>query len=114
MSDEVDVLHADKHESLLQIDRDMKLIFCMQINIKVFYKLISTLWASKVSYKVVVALLMGMIKHSQSTSLQDLKKEVRDGVHLCMQINIKVSKNWHFLFLMEVPDMSKLPKIGSW
>ena len=31
MSDEVDFLHADKHESLLQIDRDMKLIF-LQVN----------------------------------------------------------------------------------
>ena len=45
----------------------MKLIFCMQIN-------------TKVSYKVILSLLMGMIKHSQSTqskkfsiSLQYLK-----------------------------------------
>ena len=70
---EVDFLHGDKHETLLQIDTmilmrwssipkvlkiaslqclytlyqkrglEMKLIFCMEINIKVFYKLISTL-----------------------------------------------------------------------
>ena len=76
MNDEVDFLHADKHESFLQIDSmildgddqafpkflkqqvlqclyntskkklDMKLIFCMQINIKISYKLISKLWAS--------------------------------------------------------------------
>ena len=74
VSDEVDFLHADKHQSYLQIDTmilmgmvkqsqssqnskfamslqylkkkklEIKLIFCMQINIKVFYKLISTLW----------------------------------------------------------------------
>ena len=72
LSDEVDFLHADKHESLLQIDSmilmgmvkhsqssqnskfamfhnilkkklEMKLIFCMQINIKISHKLISTL-----------------------------------------------------------------------
>ena len=77
VSDAVDFLHADKHESLPQIQTkifwwgwssipkvtkiaslqcfyniskkmlEMKLIFWMQINIKVFYKLISTLWASK-------------------------------------------------------------------
>ena len=78
VSDTVDFLHADKHESLLQIDTmilmetvkysqssqnrkfamslqylkkklELKLTFCMQINIKVSYKLISTLWASKIS-----------------------------------------------------------------
>ena len=72
VSDEVDFLHAYKHERLLQIDTmilmgsssipkvskmaslqclckiskkklDMKLIFCMQMNIKILYKLISTL-----------------------------------------------------------------------
>ena len=47
LSDEVDFLHTDKHESLLQIVNNfftispkkkklkMKLIFCMQIDIKV-------------------------------------------------------------------------------
>ena len=81
VSDKVDFfLHADKHENLIlwffdedgqpfpkfprllictvfTISRkklDMKLIFCMQINIKV-------------SYKVIIPLLMGIIKHSQST-----------------------------------------------
>ena len=41
---------------------------------------------------------MGMIKHFQSTqsnkfalSLNYLKKEVRDGVIFCLQINMKVS-----------------------
>ena len=75
MSDEVDFLHAEKHESLLQIDTmiwmgmvkhsqisqnskyvmslqylkkklEMKLTFSMQINIKFSYKLILRLWAS--------------------------------------------------------------------
>ena len=74
MNDEVDVLHARKHESLRQIDtlilmetvkhfqssqnskftmsvqnlkKDVtdEVDFCMEINIKVAYKLISTLWA---------------------------------------------------------------------
>ena len=76
--DEVDFLHADKHQSFLQVD-------------------FNTL-GIKVSYKVILSLLMGMIKHSQSTqsnkfaiSLQYLKKEVRNGVHFWIQINIKVS-----------------------
>ena len=54
---------------------EMKFIFYMQINIKV-------------SYKVILSLLMGIIKHFQSTqrnkfviSLQYLQKEVMNGVH---------------------------------
>ena len=83
--DEVDFLHADKHQSFLQVD-------------------LNTL-GIKVSYKVILSLLMGMMKHSQSTrnnkltiSLQYLKKEVRNGVHFCMQINVKVSTSWHYQF----------------
>ena len=71
VSDEVDFLYADKHESFLQIDTmilmemgieslqclynisknnlEMKLIFFMHINIKVSHKLISALWSLKFS-----------------------------------------------------------------
>ena len=66
--DEVDFLDVDKHQSFLQLD-------------------FNTL-GIKVSYKDIPSLLMGMIKHCQSTqsnkfaiSLQYLKKEVRNGVH---------------------------------
>ena len=59
--DEVDFLHVDKHQSFLQADFNTLSI--------------------KVSYKVILLLLLGMIKHSQSTqsnkfaiSLQYLKK----------------------------------------
>ena len=45
--DEVDFLHTDKHQSFLQVD-------------------FNTL-GIKVSYKVILSFLMGMIKHSQST-----------------------------------------------
>ena len=45
--DEVDFVHADKHQSLLQVD-------------------FNTL-GIKVSYKVILSLLMGMIKYFQST-----------------------------------------------
>ena len=63
----VDFLHAYKHQSFLQVNLNTLLI--------------------KVSCKVKLSLLMGMIKHSQSThsnkfviSFQYLKKEVRNGV----------------------------------
>ena len=67
--DAVDVSQADKHQSFQQAD-------------------LSTL-GNKVSYKVMIlSLLMGMIKDSQSIesskfaiSLQYLKIEVRDGAH---------------------------------
>ena len=56
----------------------------MQINIKVDFNTLGI----KVSYKMILSLLMGMMKHSQNTqsnkfaiSLHYLKKEVRDGVH---------------------------------
>ena len=59
---------ADEHQSFLQVD-------------------FNTL-GIKDAYKVILSLLLGMIKHSQSTqsnkfaiSLQYLKKEVRKGVH---------------------------------
>ena len=45
--DEVDFLHVDKHQSFLQVD-------------------FNTL-GTKVSCKVILSLLLGMIKHSQSS-----------------------------------------------
>ena len=75
--DEVDFLHAYKHKSFLQVNFNIK-----------------------VCYKVILSLLMGITKHPQSTqsnklviSLQYPKTEIRDGVHFCMQIIIKVSTN---------------------
>ena len=66
--DEVDFLHIDKNQSFLQVN-------------------FNTL-GIKVSYKVILSWI-GMIKHYESTqnnkfavSLQYLKREVRDGVHL--------------------------------
>ena len=61
-------LRVDKHQSFLQVN-------------------FNTL-GIKVSYKVILSLLMGMTKHSENTQsnafliyLQYLKKEVRDGVY---------------------------------
>ena len=83
VNDEVDLLHADKHENVLQIDivilmrmvnylqsfqnsmvaflynisknrLEIKLIFCLQINIKV-------------ACKVILSFFMSMVKHFQSS-----------------------------------------------
>ena len=69
--DEVEFLHADKYQSFLQGDFNA-------LGIKVFYKLI-------------LSLLMGIIKHFQSTqsnkfalSLKYLQKEFRDGVYFLL------------------------------
>ena len=69
--DEVDFLYADKHQSFLQVDFNILGI--------------------KVPYKVVLSLLMGRIKHSQSTqsnkfaiSLQYLKKKLGMEFIFCM------------------------------
>ena len=76
--DEVVFLHADKHPSFLQV-------YFSSLGVKVFYKLI-------------LSLLMGIIKHSQSTqfnkfaiSLQYLQKEVSEGVHF-----LRLVKHWSF------------------
>ena len=86
--DEVDTLHAHIHQSFLQAD-------------------FNTL-GIRASYKVILSLLMGMIKHCQSTQnnkfailLQYLKKEVRDGVHF---LDADKHQSFHKLalfFLME-------------
>ena len=98
--DKVDFLHADKLQSFLQV----------YFNILV----------AKVSYQLILSLLMDMMSHSQSTqinkfaiSLQYLKKKVREGVHF-----LHLDKYQSFyklaLFWWKWPDMSKLPKIGIW
>ena len=87
--DEVHFLLTDKHQSFLQVD-------------------FNTL-GTKVFYKVILSLLIGMIQYSQSTqsnkfaiSLQYLKKEVRNGVHF---LHADKHQNFYKLalsFLMEV------------
>ena len=53
--------------------KDMKLIFCVQINIKSFFKLIPSLIPSYV--------WLGMPKLPKITTLQNLQKEVSDEVN---------------------------------
>ena len=85
---EVDFLHSDKHQSFLKLD-------------------FNTL-GIKVSYIVILSLLMDMIKHSQSTQSTHClykisKKKIGIEFIFCMQMSIK----WKW------PHMSKVPKIGS-
>ena len=118
MSDEVDFLHADKHKSLLlslllislptpqkwdEISR-----FLHVGKYQSFRQVDFNTLGIKEAYKVILSLLLGMIKHSQSTqgnkfaiSLQYLKKEVRTGVHFLYADGQSFYK-LGLLFLMEV------------
>ena len=87
----------------------VKFIFCRQINMKVSYRLISTLLASKLSYKVILWILMGMIKHSRSTqsnqfamSLQYLKKRSWEWSSFLHGDKSQSFYKLALLFLMEV------------
>ena len=83
----------------------MKLIFCLQLNVKVFYKLIVSSW-------VYVAC------HSQSThndkfaiSLQYLNENVKDEIDFYLQIKIKGT--FKLILSFYVCGMPNLPKITS-
>ena len=97
--DQIDFLHADIHQIFQQVN-------------------FNTL-GIKVSYKVILSLLTGTMKHCQSTqsnkfaiSLQRLKKKTLGMEFIfCMQINTKVSKSWDYCFWWKSPDMSKVPTI---
>ena len=79
--------------------------FCMQINIKVPYKLISTFWASKFPtswYYHYLWAWSNILKLYKGTSLLHLynisrKKLVTEFI-LCMQININVSTSLDYRF----------------
>ena len=131
VNDEVDFLHAGKNKNLIQIDtiilmgmvkhfessqnskfamplqylkievRD-EVDFYMQINIKVAYKLLSTLLAPKFpkNHRVILSLLMSMMKHSQRNqsktfeNLHSISKKLGMEFIFCIQTNIiKVSKS---------------------
>ena len=91
VSDEVDFLRADKHQSFLQFD-------------------FNTL-GIQVSYKVILSLLMGMIivlKILKVISLQYMKKEVRDGVHflhvdghLEVERHVQSTQNRKFVIILQ-------------
>ena len=83
-------MHADKHQSFSQVG-------------------FSTLGIKFSSDKAILSLLMAMIKRSQSTqsnkfaiSLQYLKKEVRNGLHLWHADKRQSLFKLALLFLMEV------------
>ena len=94
MSGDVDFLHADKHESLLQIDTMILMWIVRHSQSSQGNKFAMSLQYLKknsemklILKKVILSLLMD-ITHSQSTrsnkfavSLQYLKKEVWNGVH---------------------------------
>ena len=99
----------------------MKLIFCLEITIKVTCKVILPLWTSKFPASWFCRFWWtwsNILKVLKVTSLQYLynisKKKLGMEFIFCMQINIKVSTSWHYHFWKKWRDMSKVPKLGSW
>ena len=96
--DKVDYLHANKHQCFLQVS-------------------FNTL-GLKDTYKVILSLLMSMVNYSQSTqnnkfaiSLQYIKKKL--GMEFIF-LHADKHQSWDYRFWWNWPDMSKVPKIGSW
>ena len=94
-------LHADKHESFLQVDFNTLDI--------------------KVSCSVILSLSMAMIKYSQSSESNKLtiycnisKKKLGMEFLFYVKIIIKVSTSWHYHFWWNWPRMSEVKRTGSW
>ena len=91
---------------------------CMQINIKVSYKLISTIWVSKFPTRWYYHnwwAWSSILKILKVTSVQYLynilKKMLGMEFIFCMQINIKVSTSGNYRFWWKWPDMSIVPNV---
>ena len=91
------------------------------MSIKVFYRLISTVWPSKMPtrwYYHYCWVWSSILKVLKVISLQYLfsilKNEGMTGVHLLHADEHKVSTSWDYCFWWKWPDMSKLHKIESW
>ena len=116
MSDEVELLHAGKHESLLQIDgmqmvknsqsfQNSKFAISLQYLKKELKAEVDFFHAEfPKSLFQHLSLLMGMIKCFQitQTSLQYLcsisKKKLGMKIIFGMQIKVKVSTSWYYPF----------------
>ena len=116
MSDEVDLLHAGKHESLLHIDSmymvknpqsSQNSISAMSLQyLKKELKAEVDFFHAEFPKSLFqhLSLLMGMIKCFQitQTSLQYLcsisKKKLGMEIIFGMQINVKVSTSWYYPF----------------
>ena len=92
--DEVDIWHVVKHQSFLQVD-------------------FNTL-GIKDTYKMILSILLGIIKHSQSTQSNRFaiiftisqKKSQRREFIFCMEPHIKVSTSWDYCFWWKWPNFT--------
>ena len=99
VEDEVDFLyvHRQTYQSFLQVDFNTSGI--------------------KFSLKVILSLLMGMIRHSQSTqsnkfavSLQYLEKKLGIEFIFCMQINIKIPSKLLLIMVYKISNTFTINK----
>ena len=129
MSQEVNEVyfwHADKHRSFLQVDTakfpkirslvifaispeksGMKLIFCLQINTKIFYKLIVPLWLCIARH------VQSIQNNTFAISLKYMKENVKDVVDF-----LPADKHQRFLQIDTIilglcGGMPKLPRTTS-
>ena len=93
-------MQADKHQSFLQADFNT--------------------WGINI-YKVILSLLMGVVKHSESTqsnkfaiSLQHFKREVRDGTYFLHADKHQGFYELTLKFLMEVVMHAQSAQNRSW
>ena len=147
VSDEVDLLHADKHKGLLQIDtmilveivrhsqnsQNSKFSMSLQylkkkvrdevdfwINFKVSCKLISALWPSTFPRKWYYhwyswSRIFKVLKMKTLHYLYNITKN-KLGVKFIfsIQINIKISTSWHYLFYGSGQTCPKYPtEVGN-
>ena len=89
------------------VESGVKLIFCLQINTNVFYKLLLSLWVC-------------LARHAQTTqnnkfaiSLQYLKKELSDEVDFLHADKHESLLQIDTMILMGWSSISKVPKIAS-
>ena len=114
VNDKVDLLHAGKHENLLQIDtmilmemvkhfqssQNSKFAISRKVDFLHTDKHQSGLEVDFNTLGTKVSNLMSMMKHSQSTQSNKFanlcnKKKLKMEYIFCMQKKLEVSKSWH-------------------
>ena len=142
-NDEVDLLHADKHErfdtnwyhdfggncqtfpkvpivamSLQYIKKEVRdeVEFFQIDKHQSFLQIDFNTLGIKVFYKVMLwSRILKLLKITKVYNIITITQK-RLGIEFifCMQINIKISTYWHYRFWWKWPGMSKAPKVRSW
>ena len=110
--DEVEFLHANKHQSFLQVDfktLGVKFPKFLTIIIKGHDQAFSK-YSKCLQYCIIAKSLYSSLQYFYIIS----KKKSGMEFVFCIQIKIKFSSGCHYCFWWKWPDMSKVPQIESW